>query len=164
MTTVQTLLFYSLFSTELERSIRLFSHSCLSVSHLNVAAFTGDTEEAVLKRAAQEEYVQKILARWRSAGLDLLILPGFACPPPPRDKISDVNGKQITSITDAYYSANRILVQRAHETRLGVVCVVRKNADYRLLRSDNRYSLYVCMYSLFGTLPRHGGFYEPTSY
>ena len=56
------------------------------------AAWTDNTEEAVLVRAAQEQYVQKTLARWRSAGLDLLVLPGFACPPPPREKICELIG------------------------------------------------------------------------
>ena len=56
------------------------------------AAGLADTEQAVEARAAQERYFRDTVARWRSAELDLLILPGFACPPPPREKMSDLMG------------------------------------------------------------------------
>ncbi|KAF0297513.1 Fatty acid amide hydrolase 1 [Amphibalanus amphitrite] len=53
-------------------------------------AWTADTEQAVVLRAAQDQYVQRTVTRWRAARLDLLLLPGFACPPPPRDKVSEL--------------------------------------------------------------------------
>ena len=71
---------------------------CLSVwAHLTRVplrrtAWTADTEAAIAVRAAQDRYVQRTLARWRSARLDLLILPGFACPAPPSDRIADLLG------------------------------------------------------------------------
>ena len=55
-------------------------------------AWTSDPVEAVAVRAAQDQYVQRTIARWRSARIDLLLLPGFACPPPPRDKIAELLG------------------------------------------------------------------------
>ena len=56
------------------------------------AAWTSDPVEAVLVRAAQDQYVQRTVARWRSQRIDLLLMPGFACPAPPRDKAADLIG------------------------------------------------------------------------
>ena len=55
-------------------------------------AWTSDPVEAVLVRAAQDQYVQRTVARWRSQRIDLLLMPGFACPAPTRDKISELLG------------------------------------------------------------------------
>ncbi|XP_043189293.1 fatty-acid amide hydrolase 1-like [Amphibalanus amphitrite] len=53
-------------------------------------AWTADPEQAVVLRAAQDQYVQRTVTRWRAARLDLLLLPGFACPPPPRHRVSEL--------------------------------------------------------------------------
>ncbi|KAF0293441.1 Fatty acid amide hydrolase 1 [Amphibalanus amphitrite] len=53
-------------------------------------AWTADPEQAVVLRAARDQYVQRTVTRWRAARLDLLLLPGFACPPPPRHRVSEL--------------------------------------------------------------------------
>ena len=62
-----------------------------------------------LVRAATEQYVQKTLARWRSAGLDLLVLPGFACPPPPRGQ-----DERPHRYVEKLHVANRIFFHETH--------------------------------------------------
>ncbi|XP_037087897.1 LOW QUALITY PROTEIN: fatty-acid amide hydrolase 1-like [Pollicipes pollicipes] len=62
-------------------------------------AWTGTTVEAVQLKLAWNQLVDRTLKQWRAARLDLLVLPGFMCPAPPHDMISNlVVGGVYTSI------------------------------------------------------------------
>ncbi|XP_037087893.1 fatty acid amide hydrolase 1-like [Pollicipes pollicipes] len=53
-------------------------------------AWTGTTVEAVQLKLAWNQLVDRTLKQWRAARLDLLVLPGFMCPAPPHDMISNL--------------------------------------------------------------------------